>query len=161
MDAMDSMTSYQADALQGGMGEHGLLGCTYTTTQYYSTYDLCLGSVCTYNSQCNSGCCLSTSSYLYSYNDYCQTDSLCTSYYYYDYTYDIGSALAWLWWTISAVVFLIIVGCIICCVCMVKRRRREAELLTAMHHDAVAHSSQQAPTVVFQQPMQGQQPQMQ
>ena len=144
-DAIENLAA-NPEVVEAGLGEHAMLGCTYNYSYSdYSTYDLCYGSLCQYDGQCNTGCCWG--SYSYSTGS-CGYASLCNAY------DDLGSTLAWLWWTIASTVFLCIIGCVICCVCMAKRRRREAELLTAMHHDAVAHSNNNAPTVVFQQPMQ-------
>ena len=157
-EAIDSMTAQQDAAMFTNPEEllldQPVLGCYYTSSTQYTNYDLCSGSMCAYNSQCESGCCWSVSgySYSYAYSDYCQTTYVCDSW------DDVSDALTWLWVTISVTVFLCIIGCIICCVCCLKKRRREAELLQAMHHDAVNHSQNSAPTVVFtqQQPVGGQ-----
>ena len=80
------------------LGEEVLNGCNLQ--YYYYQYNQCVGTYCTHNSNCQSGCC---------YLNYCDTEC--------------HVALEWLWWTLS---FLLLCCCIMAMVGAAKRRRRMA-----------------------------------
>ena len=87
---MDDMTTPGQELIQ--------LGCSLS--YYYYNYNQCVGTYCTHNSNCSSGCC---------YLNYCDTEC--------------HVALEWLWWTLS---FLLLCCCIMAMVGAAKRRRRMA-----------------------------------
>ena len=111
-------------AIQDQEAANGV-GCV-NQYSYYITYGyraLCLGSLCGYNNNCESGCCSG-------YAGYCQLNSWC----------DGEVSLAWLWWMLASICLVL---CIVSMVLGAKRRRRQMELAVALHeahHEA--HCSQ-------------------
>ena len=79
------------------------LGCVYASYIYYGYRNLCVGSLCGYNNNCNSGCCSG-------YGGACQYSDWCD---------DVN--LAWLWWTLASVCLVL---CIVSMILGAKRRRR-------------------------------------
>ena len=79
------------------------VGCFYTNYITYGYRNLCVGSLCGYNNNCNSGCCSG-------YAGYCQYSSWCDHY-----------DLAWLWWTLASICLIL---CIVSMIAGAKRRRR-------------------------------------
>ena len=111
--------------------------CLYDYYRSSGYKNLCVGSPCAYNNNCNSGCCSGGLGY-------CQYDSWCDDY----------VNLAWLWWTLASVCLIL---CIVSMIVGAKRRRRQMELAHAIHeaHHADPCNNGQNPQVVYVQQQPG------